>query len=118
MQIKLDENLPAALTNLLAEFGHEAETSPQEGLAGCPDEEIWEAALRTGRFLLTQDLDFSDVRKFVPGTHPGLLLIRLDHPSRTALVRRMRQILQTENIESWKGCLVVASEHKIRVRSP
>jgi predicted nuclease of predicted toxin-antitoxin system len=118
MQIKLDENLPAVLVNVLAEFGHEADTSPQEGLAGSRDEEIWEAAVRTGRFLITQDLDFSDVRKFVPGTHPGLLLLRLDHPSRTALVRRIRQILGTEEIDSWKGCLVVASEHKIRVRRP
>jgi len=118
MRIKLDENLPAILTDVLAEFGHDADTSPQEGLAGFRDEEIWEAALKTDRFLLTQDLDFSDVRKFLPGTHPGLLLIRLDHPSRTALVRRVRQILVAEDIESWKGCFVVATEHKIRVRRP
>ncbi len=118
MQIKLDENLPAVLVNVLAEFGHEADTSPLEGLAGSPDEEIWEAAVRAGRFLITQDMDFSDVRKFVPGTHPGLLLIRLDHPSRTALATRVRQILQTEDIDSWNGCLVVASEHKIRIRRP
>ena len=118
MRIKLDENLPAVLTDILAEFGHNADTSPQEGLAGRRDEEIWEAATSTGRFLFTQDLDFSDVRKYVPGTHPGLLLIRLDHPSRAALVRRISQILQTEDIESWKGCLIVATEHKIRVRRP
>ena len=80
MQIKLDENLPAVLVNVSAEFGHEADTSPLEGLAGSPDEEIWEAAVRAGQFLITQDLDFSDFRKFVPGTHPGLLLIRPGSP--------------------------------------
>jgi len=118
MQIKLDENLPAALTEILAEFGHEADTSPQEGLAGRSDEEIWGAATKAGRFLFTQDLDFSDIRKYAPGTHPGLLLIRLDHPSRTALVSRIQQILQTEDVESWKRCFVVTTEHKIRVRRP
>ena len=71
MRIKLDENLPAVLVGLLSEFGHEADTSPKEGLAGCKDEEIAEAASRTDRFLLTQDLHFSDIRKFSPGTHPG-----------------------------------------------
>lgn len=118
MQIKLDENLPAVLTDLFAEFGHDADTSPAEGLSGCNDAKIWATAIRTGRFLITQDLDFSDVRVFAPGTHPGILLIRLDHPSRTALIQRARRILETEDIDSWKGCLVVASEHKIRVRRP
>ena len=118
MRFKLDENLPGLLIEVLREHGHGADTSPEEGLAGCRDDELWETVVKTGRFLLTQDLDFSDVRKFVPGTHPGLLLIRLDHPSRIALVERVSQILQTEDIESWKGCLVVATEHKIRIRRP
>ncbi len=118
MRFKLDENLPAALVDVLAEFGHEADTVPDEGLTGHSDENIWRAVLRTGRFLLTQDLDFSDVRRFVPGTHPGLLLLRLNHPSRTALVRRMHEILDTEDVEAWKACLVVATERKIRIRRP
>lgn len=116
MLIKLDENLPAVLADTLRERGHEADTTPQEGLAGHGDHEIWEAVERTGRFLFTQDLDFSDARQFTPGTHPGLLLIRLDHPSRKALIERVERILQTEDIETWKGCIVVATEHKIRIR--
>jgi predicted nuclease of predicted toxin-antitoxin system len=118
MRVKLDENLPAVLADLLREFGHEAETSPDEGLTGQTDEAIWAAAIASSRFLMTQDLDFSDIRRFAPGTHPGILLIRLDHPSRTAIIGRMQQILSTENIEGWKDCLVVATRHKIRVRRP
>jgi len=118
MRIKLDENLPAILVDLLREFGHDAETSPDEGLTGQPDEAIWAAASAASRFLMTQDLDFSDIRKFAPGTHPGILLIRLDHPSRTSIIDRIRQILCNENLEEWKGCVVVATRHKIRVRAP
>jgi len=118
MQIKLDENLPAALVDLLREFGHDAETSPDEGLTGQADDAIWAAASTGGRLLMTQDLDFSDMRKFAPGTHPGILLIRLDRPSRAAIVDRIRQILCSENIEDWRGCIVVATSHKIRVRAP
>ena len=118
MLIKLDENLPAVLPQVLAEFGHQADTSPREGLVGHDDQEIWSAAVKTGRFLFTQDLDFSDIRQFTPGTHPGLLLIRLDHPSRQALADRVRQVLQTEDIEDWKGCLVVITQNKIRIRRP
>jgi len=58
-------------------------------LAGRNDDEVWEAAQAANRFLITQDLDFSDVRRFTPGTHAGLLLVRLAHPGRNALVVRV-----------------------------
>ena len=62
MRIKLDENLPARLAHVLRDLGHEVDTVPAEGLAGCPDEVIWQASKRESRFLITQDLDFSDIR--------------------------------------------------------
>ena len=33
------------------------------------DDVVWSAAQAHGRFLVTQDLDVSDVRKYAPGTH-------------------------------------------------
>lgn len=81
MKVKLDENLPARLVRLLAELGHDADTVPQEGLAGRPDADIWVAAQTAARFLITQDLDFSDIRRFAPGTHQGLLLVRQQEKS-------------------------------------
>lgn len=118
MRIKLDENLPLRLVRILAPLGHETDTVPQEGLAGQDDARVWQAAQTVGRFFITQDLDFSDVRRFAPGTHHGLLLVRLRDPGRNALVSRVRSLFQTENVEAWKGCFVVATAHKVRVRSP
>ncbi len=118
MRIKIDENLPAILVDVLAEFGHDAETSPSEGLAGKSDEDIWAAAVAAGRFLITQDMDFSDMRRYTPGTHPGILLVRLRDPSRAVFVERLSQILRTEDIADWEGCIVVTTEHKVRVRRP
>ena len=97
-------------------MGHQVDTVSQEGLSGRDDTIIWEAAQRTGRFLITQDLDFSDIRRFIPGTHHGLLLARLRDPGRRALLQKIRALFQTENVEVWKGCFVVATERKIRVR--
>jgi predicted nuclease of predicted toxin-antitoxin system len=76
VRIKLDENLPFRLD-------HETDTVPQEGLTGQNDAHVWQAAQTTGRFFITQDLDFSDARRFVPGTHHGLLLVRLRDPVAT-----------------------------------
>jgi predicted nuclease of predicted toxin-antitoxin system len=116
MRIKLDENLPTDLSALLESFGHEVDTVPQEGLTSSPDETVWLAANRENRFFITQDLDFSDIRKYVPGTHPGLLLLRLESPSRKAIIARVQTILQTVPIDQWSRCLVVATDHKIRIR--
>ena len=118
MRIKLDENLPTHLATLLQELGHDVHTTPEEGLSGRPDEEIWEASKRESRFLINQDLDFSDLRKFVPGSHKGILLVRLHFPSRQNLIDRITEIFRMESIRDWTGCFVVATERKIRVVKP
>lgn len=118
MKLKLDENLPHRLSSILAAMGHDVETVHGEDLTGRVDGEIWDAAQQEERFLLTQDLDFSDTRKFVPGRHHGLLLMRLSRPSRSELLSRIAQLFQEENVESWKRCFVVATDRKIRVQRP
>ena len=72
MKIKLDENLPVRLVGALARHGHETDTVIDESLAGFPDEAVWLAASAEQRFLITQDLDFSDSRRFTAGTHSGI----------------------------------------------
>jgi len=118
VKIKLDENLPARLVRLLAELGHDTDTVPQEGFTGRPDSDIWTAAQAAERFLITQDLDFSDIRRFAPGTHHGLLLVRLRGPGRGALARRVQAVFQTELVDTWKRAFVVVTDHKLRVRRP
>ena len=118
MKVKLDENLPARLARILAQLGHETDTVPQEGLAGRRDDEIWAAAQAAESFLITQDLDFADLRRFAPGTHHGLLLLRLRAPGREALFRRIQALFQTEPVETWKRAFVVVMDHKVRVRRP
>jgi hypothetical protein len=118
MRTKLDENLPTRLVSVLTELGHDVDTVPSERIAGKDDAVVWQAAQAGRRFLVTQDLDFSDVRKYTPGTHHGLLLVRLPQPGRTALFERMATLFQVEDVESWGGCMVTATPHKVRVRRP
>lgn len=118
MKIKLDENLPDRLVSGLQELGHNVDTIRSEELAGRDDDEVWRAAQAAHRFLITQDLDFSDMRRYTPGTHGGLLLIRLAHPGRDALVARVSMLFATEAVEQWEGCLVVATDSKVRVKRP
>jgi predicted nuclease of predicted toxin-antitoxin system len=116
MKLKLDENLPGGLSSALGRLGHDVHAVFEEGLVGHPDLEIWDAAQREERFLLAQDLDFSDVRRFIPGRHHGVLLLRLSSPSRLDLLSRILQLFERENVEEWKGCFVVATDRKIRIQ--
>jgi predicted nuclease of predicted toxin-antitoxin system len=118
MKIKLDENLPHRLAALLKNLGHETHTIHEEKLSGHSDKEVWEAAQNESRFLITQDLDFSDSRKFAPGSHHGILLLRLRSPSRRALMERIKEIFEKEGASDWSACFVVATERKIRVLRP
>ncbi len=118
MKIKLDENLPERLVPELRSLGHEVDTVRTEHLSGRDDEEVWQATQSSGRFLITQDLDFSDVRRFAPGTHAGLQLVRLIQPGRDALTFRIATLFATEDIDQWQGCVVVATDHKVRIRRP
>jgi predicted nuclease of predicted toxin-antitoxin system len=116
VNIKLDENLPERLVSELRALGHDVDTVRAEQLAGRDDTDIWQAAQSVDRFLITQDLDFSDVRRYTPGTHAGLLLLRLVRPGRDALVARVTMLFATEPVDQWRGCLVVATDHKVRVK--
>ena len=118
MKIKLDENMPEMLAVHLRGLGHDVHTVPEESLAGHVDPETWSAAQSEKRFLITQDLDFSDTRQFIPGTHAGILLVRLRTPGRIALTRVVYQAFARENVETWYGCIVVLTERKIRVQRP
>ena len=118
MKIKVDENLPERLVSELTRLGHDVDTVQSEHLAGHADAQVWQAAQSANRFLITQDLDFSDMRLYMPGTHAGLLLVRLAHPGRDALVERVAALFATEAVDQWQGCLVVATDHKVRVKRP
>ncbi len=118
MKIKLDENIPSRLASFLRNEGHDADSVADEGLTGYDDSAVAEAANSAGRFLMTQDLDFSDIRRFVPGTHPGILVVRLQAPGRQALHDRIVALLRDESLDEWEGCVVIATEMKVRVRRP
>ena len=118
IRLKLDENLPARRVAHLAALGYDVDTVPDEGLAGAADDRVWLAAQDAGRFLVTQDLDFSDVRRFRPGTHPGLLLARVPQDDQWRLCELVTSWFRSADPASWAGCVVVATPRKVRVRRP
>jgi len=116
MKSKLDECIPATVAEIFTSLGHNVHTVHQEDLCGAADEEIWQAVQAENRFLVTTDLDFSDVRKYIPGSHQGILLLRLTREGQNAMHAVIQWIVEHYEMAAWKGALVVASEHKLRIR--
>lgn len=118
MRILLDENLPIRLIAALRALGHDVEHVYTKNLAAKPDPDVRALAESERRFLITQDRRFADARAFVEGSHHGVLLVRLKHPGRDALLDRVREVFETSEVDSWGGCFVVISESKLRVVRP
>ncbi len=118
MKLKLDENIAASAKPRLAALGYDVDTVLDEGLQGEPDDEVWKGAQTEGRLLVTQDLDFSDVRKFAPGTHAGIVLVRIPDTEQWRVGDFVVTTFALAEARTWSGCFVVVTPAKIRVLRP
>lgn len=118
MKLKLDENIASSVATRLIALGLDVDTVLNEHLGGRPDVDVWSAAQMEGRFLVTQDLDFSDARKFRPGTHAGVLIVRLPDSQQWRIGDHLVGWLSDPDARSWGGCFIVATIHKVRVLRP
>jgi predicted nuclease of predicted toxin-antitoxin system len=117
VRFKLDENIPEEAKDIFNNR-FDVHSVQQEGLTGAEDDLLWKACQSEQRFLITQDLDFPDITSFLPGTHAGILLLRLKNPSRKALVAKLARILDEQAFEGWARCFVAATDSKIRISRP
>ncbi|MBI2943790.1 MAG: DUF5615 family PIN-like protein [Candidatus Wallbacteria bacterium] len=118
MKIKLDENLSEHLQSLLQQRGHDASSTEQEGLLGRSDAEVAAAAGSEGRMVFTLDVGFAELRKFPPGSHPGVVLFRPATLGFQAVSRFVQTFVESEDLTQFTGCIVVVDQNRVRVRRP
>lgn len=118
MKIKIDENLSVRLKQGLVALGHDADTVRDEQLSGRSDDEVWTAAQSEQRFLVTLDGDFSDTRLLPPGTHAGVLVVRLPDAEQYRAAEYVLSWFEQYDPSDWAGCLVVGTPARLRVRRP
>lgn len=118
MRIKLDENLSRHLKPRLSDLGHDVTTTADERLLSQPDPIVAAAARAEGRILFTLDIEFADLRKYLPGTHPGIILFRPSALGPLTVNRFVEDFVRTTDLESLVGCVVVVEPMKVRIRRP
>jgi len=116
--VKLDENLSQAHTDFLKAAGYAADRVTDEGLSGAEDAVVWQRAVDEGRFFVTLDLDFADVRRFPPGNHPGILLLRPRNRCRDAVQEILERVVREYPLDTLPRCFVVADVKHTRIRRP
>ncbi len=89
MKFFLDENLPLSLIDIFTEFGFEVEHAKTSGLRGATDKEIAKYALKHKAILVTKDLEFGSLLLYPPGSHYGLIVIRVPFNFKTDQIKRV-----------------------------
>ncbi len=116
MSFKLDENLPADCVEVLREDGHDVVSVHDQKLSGATAPRVAAACLREKRILVSLDLDFADIRTYVPAEHSGLVVLRLPSQDSETLVRAMRRLLPVLQEESPEGRLWIVETNRVRIR--
>jgi len=118
VKIKVDENVPKRVMPVLGSHGHNAVTVAEEGLTGSDDEAVSRAAGREGRMLLTLDRGFADIRRYPPGQHPGMLVVRLNDQRPSLVETTLRALLTEYDLDDMAGCIIIAQPGLVRIRRP
>lgn len=118
MRIKVDEDLPPAVTERLREAGHDAAGVVEQGMSGWKDPGLWEAVQTEGRFLVTSDKGFGDIRAHPPGTHAGILVLRPDQDGIRPLVELTELVLERTRLDDLARLVSVVTPRGLRTRRP
>lgn len=116
LRVKVDEDLPEDVAAVFAEAGYAVATVRSQGWGGLLDEELWARVQAEGCWLVTADKEFGDVRKYRPGSHAGVVLIRADNESRRSYLDLTGVALHSFRLEDFLGCLIVVTPRGIRIR--
>ena len=116
MRFKIDENLPIEVAAELEAEGHDAISVVDQELGGAADSQIAEVCGAENRCLLTLDMDFSDIRSYPPGSHSGIVVLRLAAQDKRSVLAVISRLIRTFEKQSPNGALWIVDERRIRIR--
>jgi predicted nuclease of predicted toxin-antitoxin system len=118
VKFKLDENLPISASDVVTGAGHDADTVAAEGLQGAPDIAVVAAAAGAGRVLISLDRGLRDIRAHPPGSHTGIVVLRLPDQSAASVCKAIGELMDLTDLEGLAGGVAVLQRGLLRIRHP
>lgn len=115
-RVKLDEDLPRQIADMVAARGHDATTVVGQGWQGASDAVLWPRVQDERRLLITADKGFADLRRHPPGSHAGVILLRAQEESRRAYLELAAIVLERLKLDDIAGAIVVVTHRGVRIR--
>ena len=106
MKFLTDENIYKKVVEFLRKLGHEVEDTKELGFFGITDEKLLELAINEKRILITQDVDFADIR-FLPRKNPGIIVIRIKPNTGEKIIKALEYLLRRIAPSELKNSLVI-----------
>jgi predicted nuclease of predicted toxin-antitoxin system len=116
VRIKVDEDLPRQIADLLISHGHDAATVVGQGWQGVSDDILWPRVQNERRWLITADKGFANLRRHPPGSHAGVILLRAQEESRRTYLELAALALERLKLDELVGALVVVTYRGARIR--
>jgi predicted nuclease of predicted toxin-antitoxin system len=118
VRLKLDENITVFARAPIEAAGHDVDTVSDEHLAGRSDPEVFAVAAGAARVLVTFDVGFGDIRAYPPGSHPGIIVLRLRNQQPDNVVAALARLAQHHDLDGLSRCLIIVTEALVRIRWP
>lgn len=116
MRFKLDENLPVRAAEALRAAGHDVVALLDQLAAGAQDTTVAQLVRDERRALITQDLDFADIRAYPPSDYHGIVVLRPRSSSANETLRLVARLVLAVEQEPLERRLWIVDEHRIRIR--
>lgn len=115
----IDESLPRAVGRVLVAAGHDVIDARDVGLRGAPDDDVMARAISEARTVVAGDTDFANTLRFPPGSHAGIVVLRLPNEWDPATrATRAAQAISEALQSGITGVLIIVDPARIRVLRP
>ena len=114
--VKIDEDLPRQVADIVGARGYDVATVVGQGWQGLSDDELWPRVQDEGRWLITADKGFADLRLHPAGSHAGVILLRAPEESRRAYLELAAIALDRLELDNLAGAVVVVTYRSVRIR--
>lgn len=116
MNFFADECVYPTTVTALRSWHHSVETAQDAGLLGQDDPMLLAHAVERGQILITNDLDFGDIRRYPPSHHCGVIVLRIRPKNVDRVHSVLRQFPETTTQQEMQKALVIVDAVKYRIR--